>query len=221
MGPGDPAAHRTDCLPLLPSGPGGVHRVPLHRAQPLILKRGSPVQSTLKISVRSHEYDTERRYGRYMPRCSMAERVGFEPTVPLPERMLSKHVDSSTLAPLRVEKHKGWHLSMRMHDQQGERVMPLLSWSRDHYGGHLFNMCILTNGGMRFPRSYGLTLAWVQRYKAIRHCYFLLSYYLEGSSAGVLHRCESGGTGRRARLRISWVTVGVQVPPLAPSLRSP
>jgi hypothetical protein len=31
----------------------------------------------------------------------MAERVGFEPTVPLPGRMLSKHVDSSTLAPLR------------------------------------------------------------------------------------------------------------------------
>ena len=30
----------------------------------------------------------------------MAERVGFEPTVPLPRRMLSKHVDSSTLAPL-------------------------------------------------------------------------------------------------------------------------
>ncbi len=28
--------------------------------------------------------------------------------------------------------------------------------------------------------------------------------------------CESGGTGRRARLRISWATVGVQVPPLAP-----
>ena len=28
---------------------------------------------------------------------------------------------------------------------------------------------------------------------------------------------ESGGTGRRARLRISWETVGVQVPPLAPS----
>jgi len=34
-GPGDPAAHRTDRLPLLPSGPGGVHRVLLHRAQPL------------------------------------------------------------------------------------------------------------------------------------------------------------------------------------------
>ena len=35
VGPGDPAAHRTDRLPLLPSGPGGVHRVLLHRAQPL------------------------------------------------------------------------------------------------------------------------------------------------------------------------------------------
>jgi hypothetical protein len=34
-GPGDPAAPRTNCLPLLPSGPGGVHRVLLHRAQPL------------------------------------------------------------------------------------------------------------------------------------------------------------------------------------------
>ena len=30
--------------------------------------------------------------------------------------------------------------------------------------------------------------------------------------------CERGETGRRARLRISWVTVGVQVPPLAPNL---
>ena len=30
----------------------------------------------------------------------MAERVGFEPTVPFPGRVLSKHVDSATLAPL-------------------------------------------------------------------------------------------------------------------------
>ena len=30
----------------------------------------------------------------------VAERVGFEPTVPLLGRMLSKHVDSTTLAPL-------------------------------------------------------------------------------------------------------------------------
>ncbi len=34
VGPGDPAAHRLARLPLLPSGPGGVRRIPLHRAQP-------------------------------------------------------------------------------------------------------------------------------------------------------------------------------------------
>ena len=51
----------------------------------------------------------------------MAERVGFEPTVPLPRRMLSKHVDSSTLAPLRIEKCKGGHLNMRVQQQQGDQ----------------------------------------------------------------------------------------------------
>ena len=34
-GLGNPAAPKTVCLPLLPSGPGGVHRVLLHRARPL------------------------------------------------------------------------------------------------------------------------------------------------------------------------------------------
>ena len=37
----------------------------------------------------------------------MAERVGFEPTVPLLGRMLSKHVDSTTLAPLRTKFSRG------------------------------------------------------------------------------------------------------------------
>ena len=37
----------------------------------------------------------------------MAERVGFEPTVPLLGRMLSKHVDSTTLAPLRIDVREG------------------------------------------------------------------------------------------------------------------
>ena len=32
--------------------------------------------------------------------------------------------------------------------------------------------------------------------------------------------CESGGTGRRAGLRIRWATMGVQVPPLAPEITS-
>ena len=36
----------------------------------------------------------------------VAERVGFEPTVPLLGRMLSKHVDSTTLAPLHADFRK-------------------------------------------------------------------------------------------------------------------
>src|SRR5207249_8442836 len=48
----------------------------------------------------------------------MAERVGFEPTVPLPRRMLSKHVDSSTLAPLRNDCRKA-DLSMHSQGRQG------------------------------------------------------------------------------------------------------
>jgi len=32
----------------------------------------------------------------------MAERVGFEPTVPLPALVLSRHADSAALAPLRA-----------------------------------------------------------------------------------------------------------------------
>jgi hypothetical protein len=31
----------------------------------------------------------------------VAERVGFEPTVPLPAHVISSHADSATLAPLR------------------------------------------------------------------------------------------------------------------------
>ncbi len=51
----------------------------------------------------------------------MAERVGFEPTVELPRRMLSKHVDSSTLAPLRDDFRKA-DLNMRSYERQGERL---------------------------------------------------------------------------------------------------
>ena len=92
VGPGDPAAHRTNRLPLLPSGPGGVHRVLLHRAQPL----------KKYIGIFSADHDS----GSLPGDPCMAERVGFEPTVPLLGRMLSKHVDSSTLAPLRTDFHE-------------------------------------------------------------------------------------------------------------------
>ena len=54
-GPGDPAAPKTFCLPLLPSGPGGVHRVLLHRARPLVLaERRELSQSSIQYTSRSN-----------------------------------------------------------------------------------------------------------------------------------------------------------------------
>ena len=162
-GPGDPAAHQTIRLPLLPSGPGGVHRVWLHRAQPLslgarhIAPRGRvatplPVPAHHDLLVLWHatgRWLMNEGFSRAEPRAQrpqiihhlcewppqrgeahppfciskrraratmlrgsvVAERVGFEPTVGLPRRMLSKHVDSATLAPLRAIP-AGAHLSM-------------------------------------------------------------------------------------------------------------
>ena len=123
-GPGDPAAHRTDRLPLLPSGPGGVHRVLSHRAQPLVhIEHSLKAQDTCGAyppainSIRPnraggshevryggsailHRHNKMARSRHHLPQQMVAERVGFEPTVELPRRMLSKHVDSATLAPL-------------------------------------------------------------------------------------------------------------------------
>ncbi len=55
----------------------------------------------------------------------MAERVGFEPTVPLPAHVLSRHAESAALAPLRVMRllpfSRKAHLSMgSLHRQAGE-----------------------------------------------------------------------------------------------------
>ena len=119
VGPGDPAAHRTGCLPLLPSGSSGVHRVLLHRAQPLFSNLNPQNSPRLRCVCSPSQRLYEVGRGSVHTTCGMAERVGFEPTVPLPRRMLSKHVDSSTLAPLRIEKCKGAHLSMRVQQQQG------------------------------------------------------------------------------------------------------
>ena len=54
-----------------------------------------------------------------LPYLVLAERVGFEPTVPLLGRMLSKHVDSTTLAPLHIDFWKG-HLSTWSGERQGD-----------------------------------------------------------------------------------------------------
>jgi len=54
-GPGDPAAPRLACLPLRPSGPGGVHRILLHRAQPLYSWRDMRPTSNL-VAVPRQQY---------------------------------------------------------------------------------------------------------------------------------------------------------------------
>jgi hypothetical protein len=65
-------------------------------------------------------------------------------------------------------------------------------------------------------RSYGLTLGRFQRYKSCTRSRVFAVSGRQATAPRVSPLCESGGTGRRARLRISWATVGVQVPPLAP-----
>ena len=58
----------------------------------------------------------------------MAERVGFEPTVPLPAHVLSRHADSAALAPLRsaldMERK---NLNTGSYEQQVKKI----SWYAD------------------------------------------------------------------------------------------
>ena len=69
------------------------------------------------------------------------------------------------------------------------------------------------------PNSYGLTLGHLQRYKRSTTSRVFAVADTVVTILMTSPLCESGGTGRRARLRISWATVGVQVPPLAPPPR--
>ena len=55
----------------------------------------------------------------------VAERVGFEPTVPLPAHVLSRHADSAALAPLRVGSSAtfgGRYLNIRHLGRQGDAI---------------------------------------------------------------------------------------------------
>ena len=66
------------------------------------------------------------------------------------------------------------------------------------------------------PQEYGLTVGYIQRYKIpTGTCTFVLFAHHAGVGSCRPHHARSGGTGRRARLRISWVTVGFKSP-LAP-----
>jgi hypothetical protein len=46
-----------------------------------------------------------KQMDKFRKKCKLAERVGFEPTVPLPGQLLSRQPDSATLAPLRAAEY--------------------------------------------------------------------------------------------------------------------
>src|SRR6202022_4442332 len=105
---GTPTAHGRSALPLLPSGPGGVRRIPLRGAQP----------STPSRTAHSTRPALEREFNPAIADCGlqgtatspsstanrkdMAEGGGFEPTVQLPVHGISSAAPSATRPPLRV-----------------------------------------------------------------------------------------------------------------------
>ncbi len=86
---------------------------PLKGAHPLQNPRSNPTRSSGSPHARSPILHP-------VAFRMMAERVGFEPTVPLPAHVLSRHADSATLAPLRIAGIiiRGCHLSMEPSEQQ-------------------------------------------------------------------------------------------------------
>jgi hypothetical protein len=120
VGLGDPAAHRTDCLPLLPSGSGGVHRVLLHRAQPLFsIETFQPRPSFRCLSARGN-YDTAIKSRRYTQNAVWRRGWDSNPR----SRCRDACFPSMSIRPLShlsaSRSVKGEHLSMRVHDQQGD-----------------------------------------------------------------------------------------------------
>ena len=121
-GPGDPAAHRTDRLPLLPSGPGGVHRVLSHRAQPLVhIQHSLKARDTCGVSPPSINLETPKRAGG-----SHEVRYGGEGGIRTHGRVTPTHAfqacrfGHSRTSP-RPGQSKRRHLNMGSHERQGEQ----------------------------------------------------------------------------------------------------
>src|SRR5690242_8422937 len=88
---------REGALPLLPSGPGGVHVPASSRPQAVAPSScaaervGFEPTIPFQICTRSRRVPSTAR-----PPLQRAESVGFEPTVPLPVRLISSQVPSTT-----------------------------------------------------------------------------------------------------------------------------
>ena len=135
--PGTPAAHARARLPLLPSGPDGVHRLPPRRtwpSTPLATRHshdrgpragiqprysglrvqgtaGSPPSTATRDSIAAARLASLARFGAAV----LAEEVGFEPTGPLRAHALSRRADSAALALLRGGFYvgTGWVTAVR------------------------------------------------------------------------------------------------------------
>ena len=118
-GQGNTAAHTEIYLPLLPSGPDGVRKSVSHRPQPHsqlhtkdsdgfvkssicgVALHPSSLRRTNKVRLIPQDLRALHLKLFTKPSDFLAERVGFEPTVPLPVHMRSRHAPSAAWVPLR------------------------------------------------------------------------------------------------------------------------
>ena len=93
-------------------------RAPIEGASPLVrFPRGGHTPRDPPVQIPPSTCDQcppNRSKPNHLGHWYLAERVGFEPTVPLPAHVLSRHADSAALAPLRaIRFQRTWHLSTR------------------------------------------------------------------------------------------------------------
>ena len=79
-------------------------RAPARGPRPLApsLRSGHPLKGEYPLQNPSFESHRNRHFRCNHSKQCLAERVGFEPTVPSPVHVISNHADSATLAPLRT-----------------------------------------------------------------------------------------------------------------------
>ena len=89
---------REGALPLLPSGPGGVHVPASSRPQTCLLQTSAAAERVgFEPTIPFQIYTRSRRApSAARPPLQRAESVGFEPTVPFPVRLISSQVPSTT-----------------------------------------------------------------------------------------------------------------------------
>src|SRR5262249_35339630 len=148
---GTPTAHERGALPLLPSGPGGVRRIPLrgaqpstpsrtaHSTRPALEREFNPAVADCGLQGTATSPSSTAHFppvvdkgpsGPFSPTgnrddrssiMKLAEGVGFEPTVRLPVHGISSAAPSATRPPLRASPAL---LKVRSNWRRGEDLNP-------------------------------------------------------------------------------------------------